>query len=182
MEFKDAVSVFTTRSPVERFETLLGFLRPLRNQLAALKSLDNIGTAPTSPAAAEPAADSSTDEAEDAATTTTTTTDSSSPSSDGSDDAVGAGQGVEIVQSEDAAEAASAEGRSNIESVLSPGMRIEYWYNEDYGWIEGELVKAERIAGEVVWWAVKFPVDGTTENLKLNMDTKARWRLKRSSG
>ena len=67
-------------------------------------------------------------------------------------------------------------------AALPEGARIEYWYNEDYGWIEGELVKAERIAGEVVWWAVKFPVDGTTENLKLNMDTKARWRLKRSSG
>ena len=79
---------------------------------------------------------------------------------------MGAGQGVEIVQSGGRGGGGRGGGRSNIESVLSPGMRIEYWYNEDYGWIEGELVKAERIAGEVVWWAVKFPVDGTTENLQ----------------
>ena len=43
-------------------------------------------------------------------------------------------------------------------------------------------MSCQRLAGEVLFWDVKFPIDGTTEKLKLNMDTKARWRILRSSG
>ena len=166
-----------------------------------------------------------------------------------------------------------AAGGRTLDNALSPGMRIEYWYNEELGWLEAQvrlpptppiplcfclslyfllsafvswpvcmclhirrnrqqiimqsllcclmsclkhglyaashalsltppcliylsihsparpffissilqLLSCQRLAGEVLWWKVKFLSDGTTENLKLNVDTKARWRILRSS-
>lgn len=48
--------------------------------------------------------------------------------------------GVDIKLAEGAALDAAVAGASrNMDAVLSPGMKIEYWYNEEYGWIEAEV-------------------------------------------
>ena len=245
--------MFTTQSAIERFEVLLAFLVPLRNELATLKSLDNI-EAPSEKQNADATAAAA---AADAAASMT-----------------GAG-GVDIPLNAEVVNQQLAAGGRVFDNALSAGMRIEYWYNEELGWLQAQvslplrfclsvsasrciffslflfvslcaralastkeptadhcadlvvlsdqlfqssarstppamlcrshrhvlsiylpihspahpsiissifqLLSCQRLAGEVLWWKVKFLSDGTTEHLKLNVDTKARWRILRSS-
>mmetsp|Transcript_20956 Transcript_20956/g.37935 ORF Transcript_20956/g.37935 Transcript_20956/m.37935 type:complete len:297 (+) Transcript_20956:593-1483(+) len=89
-----------------------------------------------------------------------------------------------------AAAAAAKESRRNgsgsgSEIGLQTGMRIEYWYNEEWGWCSGKLVYEERmtLAGETVsLWTFKYDSDGSEEGLRLTLENKPRWRLLRSSG
>eukprot|EP00622_Pseudochattonella_farcimen_P005445 FR741064.1.p2 GENE.FR741064.1~~FR741064.1.p2 ORF type:complete len:156 (+),score=20.71 FR741064.1:3-470(+) len=78
--------------------------------------------------------------------------------------------------------ASAAPGASRRVSALAKGMRIEYWYNEEYNWIPATLVGCDKIVGEVIQWDVKFDSDGSVEKLKLNDDNKSRWRLLRTEG
>jgi hypothetical protein len=66
------------------------------------------------------------------------------------------------------------------ETELPEGARIEFWYNEDYGWIAATVKGRVRDALGALQHTLFFDVDGTTEDCPLTFgDGKRRWRALR---
>ena len=67
------------------------------------------------------------------------------------------------------------------ETELPDGARIEFWYNEDYGWIAATVKGRVRDALGALQHTLFFDVDGTTEDCPLTFgDGKRRWRALRA--
>jgi predicted DNA-binding protein YlxM (UPF0122 family) len=63
---------------------------------------------------------------------------------------------------------------------LSDGTRVEYFWNEEYGWCSGVVVgQTEKIVDEIIV-TVRFD-DGEVHRLPLTADEKIRWRPPKSS-
>jgi len=86
----------------------------------------------------------------------------------------------EVLPTEEGAAAATTRVGSSL--GLAPGLKVEYWYNEEWGWCTGTLVrcKTTRIAGEdITNWTFKYDSDGSEQELRLTLENKARWRVLR---
>ena len=64
--------------------------------------------------------------------------------------------------------------------MLSVGMKIEYWWDEKEGWCTAKLLAKQELMGEVLTWTVQFDMDNDKQELKLNSENKARWRILRA--
>ena len=60
---------------------------------------------------------------------------------------------------------------------MPEGTRVEYWYNEDYGWIAATVNRtAKGLYGETLH-NLSFDVDGTSEDVPLEFaNGMRRWR------
>lgn len=58
---------------------------------------------------------------------------------------------------------------------LKVGMRVEYFWNEEWGWCEGTIEKVERMFDEIIV-DLKFKADGETHRLPVTPEDKIRWR------
>jgi len=59
---------------------------------------------------------------------------------------------------------------------IRKGMRLEYYWNEEYGWCQGEVVEEPLFVVDEVILTVYFESDGTTHRLPFSPDEKVRWR------
>jgi len=58
---------------------------------------------------------------------------------------------------------------------LTKGMRIEYFWNEEYGWCEGIIEEKVKVFDEIIV-TVRFIDDGEVYKLPVTSDEKIRWR------
>ncbi|GKY98285.1 hypothetical protein MPSEU_000786100 [Mayamaea pseudoterrestris] len=59
---------------------------------------------------------------------------------------------------------------------IRKGMRLEYYWNEEWEWCVGEVVEEPLFIVDEVILMVHFPKDGSTHRLPVTADEKARWR------
>ena len=55
------------------------------------------------------------------------------------------------------------------------GTRVEYFWNEDYGWVAGEVIEDPMTVVDELLLTIRFD-DGETHRLPLTADEKVRWR------
>ena len=61
-------------------------------------------------------------------------------------------------------------------SQISKGLRVEYYWNEEWGWSPAEVIEDPiKIMDEFII-TVRFDADGEVHRLPLNPDEKLRWR------
>jgi len=58
---------------------------------------------------------------------------------------------------------------------LKAGLKVEYFWNEEWGWCPGEIQQVERIFDEVIV-TLKFEADGEVHRLPVTAEEKVRWR------
>ena len=151
-----AVAALSTTSAAERFDVLLDQLRPTLSELGVLRSLDDaIGVQP-------PAAP-------------TRLPDPPGAAAAGGGSATGAAVGADARPSMLGGTTAfspidipmGAEGAPAPVDELPDGSRIEFWYNEDFGWIAATVRRKVRLPGGEVLHTLEFDVDGTWEDIQL---------------
>ncbi|KAL1520592.1 hypothetical protein AB1Y20_022168 [Prymnesium parvum] len=143
-----AAAALACRSPIERLELLLASMRPALAEMAALASIDAVGTL-------------------------------GEPEDGGAEGAPRATLG------EKSSWEGGLEGFTPIEipvgggeaggteaKELPDGARIEYWWNEEYGWCAATVRRKLRTA-EGLLHTLEFDIDSTWEDLPL---TAGRWR------
>jgi hypothetical protein len=59
---------------------------------------------------------------------------------------------------------------------IRKGMRLEYYWNEEWGWCEGEVTEDPLFVVDEVILTVFFEIDGETHRLPFTAEEKVRWR------
>ena len=59
--------------------------------------------------------------------------------------------------------------------TIRKGNRVEYFWNEKYGWVAGEVIKDPELIVDELLLTIRFD-DGETHTLPLTADEKVRWR------
>jgi hypothetical protein len=65
---------------------------------------------------------------------------------------------------------------------IRKGMKVEYFWNEEYGWCPAEVVEEPLFVADEIVITLYFPEDGTTHRLPFTADDKVRWRPARPEG
>lgn len=152
LPYEVAVDALACTSAVERFEILLAQLKPALAEMATLASLDSIEDSMGGPPAPLPL----TGEFE------------------GSKGELEGGlQGFTPV---DIPVGGGRQPREEETEGLPDGMRIEFWYNEEYQWIAATVRRKLRTPSGLLH-SIEFDVDGTWEDVNLLFaDGGRRWR------
>lgn len=59
---------------------------------------------------------------------------------------------------------------------IRKGMRLEYFWNEEWGWCEGEVIEEPLKIVDEILLTVHFASDGSTHRLPVTAEEKVRWR------
>ena len=65
---------------------------------------------------------------------------------------------------------------------IRKGMKLQYYWNEEFGWCEGEVVADPVLIVDEILLQVYFADDDSTRTLPFSADEKVRWRPAGSSG
>ena len=71
--------------------------------------------------------------------------------------------------------AAQFSGGAQQELKLPEGTRVEFWYNEEYGWLEATVKRTVVGPGRQILHTLEFDIDSTWEDVPL-MPGDPRWR------
>ena len=176
-----ACEALATTSALSRLRLLLSHLGPALDELEALASLDGLGggfrigaSGPLGGGAAAGAAAG--------AVTGAAAGKAARPSMLGGTTAF---TPVDIPVGDDAKKSGEAEdgtqgpkrGKKKFDGELPEGARIEYWYNEDFGWIAATVKRKIKQPTGSVLHTLEFDVDGTWEDVSLEFSAGGRrWR------
>jgi len=178
-----AVEAIATTSAMRRFEILLTYLNPAIAELAALTSLDGLGGGLgdgdglldllSSAASAGGATGAAVGPNARQSMLGGTTAFSPIDIPVGEPSAEDGGGGIDIPLGDRLA--AQLNGPSQPEIRLPEGARVEFWYNEEYGWLTATVKRRVRgDAGEILH-TLEFDVDQTWEDVPL-ISGDPRWR------
>lgn len=159
MPHADAVEALATCCPLGRLRLLLDSLRPALAELDALASLDSVGLG----------GGVSIDGGGGVATGASAGT-SARPSMLGGTTSFSP---IEITLGGPA----PAGGAPQADEAMAGGTRLEYWYNEELGWLAATVKRAVRVPSGQQLHTLEFDSDGTWEDVALAFDDGARrWR------